>query len=146
MSFFFRIKIREENTRPIARVCVVYNFFLIRLLYGLQRPQYITNDLEKTQTGGSIRYFCKHKSKMTAAAEMVKMEDDIINKKMEKIEDYNLIQVLDHYSRSRDAYFSVEFRPSIKKLPNGEYWNSNPNRLWPEDSWTGIKRIEVIII
>ena len=105
----------------------------------------ITNDLEKTQTGGSILYFCKRKSKMTAAAEMVKMEDDIINKKMEKIEDYNLIQVLDHYSRSRDAYFSVEFRPSIKKLPNGEYWNSNPNRLWPEDSWTGIKRIEVII-
>ena len=61
---------------------------------------------------------------------------------VEKETDYDLIQVLDHYSNSKEPHFNVEFRPTSKKLPNGE-WNANPNRLWPEDSWTSIKRVEV---
>ena len=61
---------------------------------------------------------------------------------VEKETDYDLIQVLDHYSNSKETHFNVEFRPTSKKLPNGE-WNANPNRLWPEDSWTSIKRVEV---
>ena len=59
-----------------------------------------------------------------------------------EILDYDLIQILDHYSNSKEPHFNVEFRPTSKKLPNGE-WNPNPNRLWPEDSWTSIKRVEV---
>ena len=64
------------------------------------------------------------------------------NEKKEKIINYDLITVLEHYSNSRDIHFSVEFRPNAKKLPNGE-WNHASNRLWPEDSWTSIKRVEV---
>ena len=63
-------------------------------------------------------------------------------KKEEKVINYDLITVLEHYSNSRDIHFSVEFRPNAKKLPSGE-WNHASNRLWPEDSWTSIKRVEV---
>ena len=53
------------------------------------------------------------------------------------------IKVLDHYSISTESNFSVEFRPSLYMMPNTGQWNPNPDRLWPNDTWTGLNRIEV---
>ena len=53
--------------------------------------------------------------------------------------DYKFVTLLDHYKNYRKKDFSIDFRPSLKKMPNGE-WGPNPSRLWPEDLWTGIKK------
>ena len=53
--------------------------------------------------------------------------------------EFKLVKLLEHYKHSRKPDFTIDFRPSLKKMPNGE-WGPNPNRLWPEDLWTGIKK------
>ena len=35
------------------------------------------------------------------------------------------------------------FRPLLKRQTNGELWNRYPNRLWPDDLWTGFKKVLV---
>ena len=68
---------------------------------------------------------------------MVTLSDDL--KKNKEIQ-YSTL--LDHYKATRANEFSLEFRPSLKKSEN-QIWGPNPTRLWPEDLWTGMKRIQV---
>ena len=47
--------------------------------------------------------------------------------------------VLDFYTKSTDEEFTAEFRPNIRY----EDFGPNPNRVWPYESWTQIKKLKV---
>ena len=47
--------------------------------------------------------------------------------------------VLDFYTKSSDKEFTAEFRPNIRY----ENFGPNPNRVWPYESWTDIKKLKV---
>lgn len=70
---------------------------------------------------------------------MVSLSQDV--KKSAK--DYKIVKLLEHYKDSRNVDFSVEFRPSIYKKAASTEWGPNPGRLWPEELWTDIKKVQV---
>lgn len=67
-------------------------------------------------------------------------QKDMVDSK-KKNEVTKIIQLLDHYKTSKSPDFSVEFRPSLKKAANGEF---GPIRIWPDNLWTEMKKIQVI--
>ena len=56
--------------------------------------------------------------------------------------EYKYVTLLEHYKTTRGADFSVDFRPCQERKVSG-HLGQPTNRIWPEDLWTGMKKIQV---